>query len=189
MDANEFLHIRGKYLEEEFFARQNREQLERIRKKMDSAQTREALAEASGIHNQEVLDDLAKHDMTAQRLAALSLAPLALVAWADGKLDEKERKAIMDVVAEEGLKPGTPSHELLSEWLNHPPAADLFETWREYVVALCDEMEAPARERLKAHVLEGAHKVAEASGGFLGLGSKVSKVEHKVLDDLEAAFS
>jgi hypothetical protein len=44
------------------------------------------------------------------------------------------------------------------------------------------------RQPLRDAVLRQAREVAEAAGGFLGLGSKVSASEQAVLDDLARAF-
>jgi hypothetical protein len=42
--------------------------------------------------------------------------------------------------------------------------------------------------RMKSTLLERARSVARASGGTLGLGSKVSKAEAAMLSQLESAF-
>ena len=49
-----------------------------------------------------VLEKLANFGMDASTLAALSLAPLVLVAWADGEVDAKERDAVLAAAAEVG---------------------------------------------------------------------------------------
>ncbi len=55
--------------------------------------------------------------------------------------------------------------------------------------ALCSTLSAEPKQALKEQVIGHARGVAEAAGGFLGLGSKVSSKEKAVLDDLEQAFS
>jgi hypothetical protein len=47
---------------------------------------------------------------------------------------------------------------------------------------------AQVREALRPDVLGRAREVAEAAGGFLGLGSKVSDDERRVLGELERAL-
>jgi hypothetical protein len=49
-------------------------------------------------------------------------------------------------------------------------------------------MDAADRNRLKSELLGRARRVAEAAGGFLGLGSKVSRAEEAILTELAAAF-
>ena len=61
-------------------------------------------------------------------------------------------------------------------------------TWKDYVRALAETMSAEDRRFFKGRVLDRARGVAEAAGGFLGIGSKVSAPEQKVLDELASAF-
>jgi hypothetical protein len=49
-------------------------------------------------------------------------------------------------------------------------------------------LQGAARDQLKSSSLGRARAVAEAAGGFLGLGS-ISAAEKKMLDQLERAFS
>ncbi len=188
MDASTHLRHKGRSLEDQFFAKQNQEQIDKMKSEVEAVKTREALAAATGIHDEAILDDLAHHHVTPQSLAALALSPLVFVAWADGALDNKEREAVLKAAAEAGVKEGSTSFGLLADWLDNAPDEELFETWKEYVGALCQELDGGARQRLKDHVVGNARKVAEASGGFFGLGSKVSAVEEKALAEIEAAF-
>ena len=50
-----------------------------------------------------------------------------------------------------------------------------------------ETMSAEDRRFFKGRVLDRARGVAEAAGGFLGIG-KVSPPEQKVLDELASAF-
>jgi hypothetical protein len=61
-------------------------------------------------------------------------------------------------------------------------------TWREYVSALSATLTDDARQALKSELLGRARTVAEAAGGFMGMGQKVSAAEAAVLGELEQAF-
>lgn len=52
------------------------------------------------------------------------------------------------------------------------------------MTALNESIDPVAFNQLKALVMRRAENVAEAAGGFLGLGNKVSDAERKVIDDL-----
>jgi hypothetical protein len=57
------------------------------------------------------------------------------------------------------------------------------------VQGMAQQLGPDGTARLKAGLLERARGVAAASGGVLGLGSKVSSAEAAMLAQLEGAFS
>ena len=148
----------------------------------------EDLAAASGISDEAVLRRLAGLGIRADTLAALTLIPLIEVAWADGKMDAREREAILFGAESTGISKESPSHSLLRIWIEDPPAPALVDAWSEFISALCREFSEEQRGRLQRNLLGRARAVAEAAGGFLGLGSKVSKEEKAVLESLARAF-
>jgi len=178
----------AKNLEAIFFAKHNKERLDAMRAEKQADSEREDLTRASGITEEDVLDELREVGIRPQTLAALSLVPLVQVAWADGVLDHKERVAILSAVHESGIEKGSPSYEVLESWLDQAPEDDVVNAWADYVGALSKNMEKAAFASLRRHVLDMANKVADASGGFLGLGNKTSDVEQEVLDKLTRAF-
>jgi hypothetical protein len=180
---------RGKALEEAFFKKQHEQQLAKIRLQQQEAEAREALAAASGITDDvELLDRLAALGIRAETLAALTLIPLVEVAWADGKMEGRERDAILRGAESSGIEPGSPSHALLEIWTKDRPAPELMDTWKGYIGALVAELSADQKWHLEEKIVGRARSVAEAAGGFLGLGSKVSAEEERMLKELERAF-
>lgn len=178
---------RKKALEEEFFARHERDLVERVRREAEETERKEALAEASGIRNQEVLDRLAALGLDAGTMAALGLVPLVEVAWADRELHDREREAVLKAAGEAGAAPGTAAHDLLVSWLDRRPGPELLGAWKGYVAALVESLDQQERQALRDDILHRARGVAQSAGGFLGLG-KISDVEQKKLEELEAAF-
>jgi hypothetical protein len=181
----EILHDRGKSLEDEFFRREDQRLLKRLTELKAAQSTREALAKASGISTPAVLDQLIQLGVRAETLAALQVVPLVEVAWADGQLDAKERRTIIERA---GVRDATVA-ALLEAWLDHRPDPKLLTAWTQMVRAMRDQLGPEHTTHLKASLLEKAHAVAGASGGVLGLGSKVSKAEAEMLATLEAAFA
>ncbi len=186
--AHSALSARARILENEFFAKRDQAKIAALRAEIEARAKRHGLAEVSGIPDESVMNQLLEVGVTAQTLAALSLVPLVLVAWADGKLDDKERKAVLEAAASRGLEPGHPAHELLSTWLCAAPEPALRTTWHDYVAAFRDHLPAETVQTLRAWVLDRATDVATATGGILGLGKKISSEEQAVLDDLASAF-
>ena len=186
--GDEFLGDRRRALEEEFFKRENEKLRQQLHAKLESQANREGLAKASGISHPGVLDHLAKLGLDAETVIALGLVPLIDVAWADGKMDEKERLAVLSAAREKGVDDASPAGLLLAGWLSAPPAPKLREAWIAYVRALCQELDPEERSELRDDLLGRARAVAEAAGGFLGLRSKISPREQQELARLEAAF-
>jgi len=175
-------------LEDKFFAERDQELLRALREKTALRERKQALAEASGIADEDLLDQLQQLDVGAETLAALSLVPLVAVAWADRTLDPKERQAVLSAAEEKGIGPEHPGYPLLERWLEKRPAPALLATWKDYVAALSGTLSESAHKALKQDLLGRARAVAEAAGGLLGLGSRVSKPEQAVLEELEQAF-
>jgi hypothetical protein len=184
----DFLEDRKKALEDSFFAKQNEKLLEQLRAKQRKKAAREGLAEISGVHDHAVLDQLVDLDIEPVTWTAISLIPLVEVAWADGRMEEKERRAVLAAAEANGVFVDSPSYALLQGWLERRPDARLFQTWGEYIVHLCSKLGEPEKQRLKAEILGRARSVAEATGGILGMGNKVSPEEAVILSELEKAF-
>ena len=179
---------RRRDLEEEFFLKRDMELLQALREEAASKERKKALAAASGIADDELLDQLAQQEVTSESLAALSLVPLIIVAWADGNMDVKERDAVLAAARQEGLDEEHPAYRLLQGWLQRKPDPKLLTVWKGYVAALVQTLDETARNTLKATLLGRTRAVAEAAGGLLGFGNKVSKPEQAVLAELEEAF-
>lgn len=186
---NPGMEERGRALEEAFFKKQHAAQLEKLRQKEAHEEARRALVEASGIDDMDLIDRLVAIGIHAETLAALTLIPLVEVAWADGHVDDRERAAILKGAESSGLEAGSPSLELLMIWTQDRPAPDLMASWKAYIRALCAELSTTQTKHLEDRILGRARAVAEAAGGFLGLGSKVSKEEEAVLRELQETFS
>jgi hypothetical protein len=175
-------------LEEAFFARQNEAALRRMIE-ADAAQHRhEALASATGMTDDTKLALIERLGIGAETLAALTLAPLVLVAWADGSVSTAERAEVRRFGRLAGLPEGGAGMVQLEAWLDTPPNRLLQEAWAAYAGALGSRMAPEARETLAHHVLEDARAVAAISGGLLGIAGRISPSELAMLDQLSAAF-
>jgi len=181
------LRKQAKALEESFFEKKNRELLAKLRELGVRERKRELLREALKIEDEEVLDKMVELDLEPETLLALGLVPLIEVAWADGNIHSKEREAVLRAAEERGIEPESISHQLLENWLDQQPSPKLLEVWRHYAKTLAQSLGEEKGKLLAARLLDRARGVAEAAGGFLGLGA-ISPVEKAVLEDLEATF-
>lgn len=182
------LQKRGKALEDMFFKRQDDALLAKMKADMQAAENRASLAAAAGLDDAATLDALLKIGVTPESLTSVALIPLVAVAWADGKMEAAEKKAILDAAAQSGIESGSASFTLLEGWLANQPGSELLASWKDYIGAIKADLEESAFGQLKSAVIGRARTVAESAGGFLGLGNKISDVEEKVIADLTSAF-
>jgi tellurite resistance protein len=186
--SKEFLRDRQRALEDVFFVQQNQALRRSLKEAEEKNSKKDALAAASGVTDDAVLEKLVALGMDASTLAALTLAPLVLVAWADGEVDARERAAVLSAAAEVGVEENGQGRKLLDRWLATRPPHHLITAWTDYIRAISPRLDEAAKRQLKADLLDRAHKVAGAAGGILGIGSRTSSVEKEMLARLEKAF-
>jgi hypothetical protein len=65
----------------------------------------------------------------------------------------------------------------------------MIQAWTAYAEALTRELDQDSLEQLRQATIERASRIAQASGGFLGLGERTSHDEHNALLDLQRALT
>lgn len=180
---------RRKALEEEFFHKQDQKLVQALRTKQEKQALRDALTQTGSKVSDAFVDTLFEHGVTPQAVAAVTLVPLVIVAWADGSIDKKEKEAILRAATSMGVPSDGPGYALLQAWLEQKPPAKLLHAWETYVAALAADLTPAQRDGMRADIVERAREVAKAAGGFLGLGTKISASEEDALKRLEEAFS
>jgi hypothetical protein len=189
MDGVDFFQEKqSKTLEDLFFLERDKKLIADLHRIEKMKETKKILAKVSGITNEDVLQKLVDLNVRPEILASLALVPLIEVAWADGKVDDEEKAAVLEAAAESFISKDSPDFDLLRQWMEHKPGPKLLEAWKHYVKGLCGELTQHQKNALKKDLIGHARQVAEATGGILGLGNKISKPEQKMLDKLESAF-
>jgi len=178
---------REQALEDEFFHRVDENLRAELRKSMERDRSREALSEATGLTDPELLDALIEAGFQATTLTALAVVPAIFVAWADDTADDLECESIMKAAKERGICGDGVAVQLLETWLKKRPPRSLWETWKRYAHAIGESLSESASGTLSGEVLRLATTVAESSGGVLGFG-KISKREQEVLDEIKEAM-
>jgi len=180
---------RRRALEEEFFRKHNEALLGRMREEREHEHARAALGEVSGLTDPAVLEELLGLGLTAASLTALSLVPLVAVAWADGRLESQERDALLRAAADAGITEGSAARILLESWLVVEPEPGLLDVWIEYTRELRPLLSAVARDAIHEETMARARRIAEAAGGYLGLGAHTSAEERAILERVDAALA
>ncbi|NQV25281.1 MAG: hypothetical protein HQ518_13035 [Rhodopirellula sp.] len=174
-------------LEAAFFRKVDFELLEKLRLRMANDQALERLAADTGIHNQQVLQELLDLNFTPHNLLALWLVPLTQVAWADGRVMPAEREAVLNSLRKHGYAEDSPAWRLLESWLDYKPCDEVLTAWKNYAQAVVQTAGQEKLLPLRSELLDRAREVAEAAGGVFGFGS-VSKTEETILHQIEDAL-
>ena len=174
-------------LENEFFYRVDRELIDRLKKKAEELDGRDRLAKVTGIQDGAVINELLEEGIRAESLVAITLVPLIWVAFADRKVDAREREALLQAAETIGVTSDTASYELLASWLESKPEEKLFEVWRHYIQAMKPVTSPNLFQHLEETTCRRAREIARAAGGFLGIHT-ISDAEQGVIDEVERTF-
>jgi hydrophobe/amphiphile efflux-3 (HAE3) family protein len=181
------LAAKGRRLLDEFFKRGAGAYLSSLYRPTPGAVGTDWRREGSIPMDPQLVDRLAGMGIAADTITALTLIPLVEVAWADGRMDARERLAVLAGAEAVGIARDSASFELLRIWLETPPGPEVRLAWQEYIRAVCQELSVEGCLRLRAAIVGRARDVASTAGGFLGVGA-VSRSEERVLEALEQAF-
>jgi tellurite resistance protein len=179
----------GRKLIDALFHEQDQKLLQAFRERLEETDRRAQLAHICGFDDEALLNHLLELDVTPEAVAALAVVPLVAVAWADRTVQAEEREAILKSARECGIPPKDERYPILEHWLTEHPGSEVLEAWKHYTAALCRQLNPKEIEELKHDLLDRARDVAQAAGGVLGLGGKISAKERAVLAELEQAFA
>ncbi|MDX9721985.1 MAG: hypothetical protein RBU37_14655 [Myxococcota bacterium] len=111
------------------------------------------------------------------------------VGWVDNRFDRKERSELFRHIENLGHRLDAPVARFLLLCAAARPSQS-FETFlRIQLRAVLTELDLERAQALQAVTLDIATAIADASGGFLGLGSRISQVERAYLQQLQSELS
>lgn len=189
MSYSKPLTEREKALEDAFFREENERLIEALRTKQTRAAQEQALAGVLGVRDHALLAPLLALGVRAENVAALVLAPLVAVAWADRQLDAEERRAILAAEQHYGIDPGSDAGKLLATWLEARPHESLLETWSTYAKLLAKVLKPAERTALRDEIVGRSRRIASAFEKSFLRGGGPTRAEADVLAKIEAAFA
>ena len=175
--------------EVEYFHKQDQEVVRKLKGVFERKIDREGLKKYTGVTNEEVLDRLIAVNVKGELLLVFRLYPLVEIAWADGAIDSRESKAVIDAAMKMGVPEGSAALKALEEWLKRGPTPDGRKAWYAFADELRKTLTAEELAKFRHDLLEGAKAVAKASGGLLGIAFEISAAEQKVLDGIAQRLS
>ncbi len=180
--------LRARAVEDEYFKKAEADLLEKLRERVAKEAERRRLGEYHGVEDEEVLKAFEEAGYDRDTVQILHLVPILQVAWVDGEVSKAERAEILKIAAVRNVAEGSPAHAKLLSWLETPPSPQFFERTMEIIGRLLQLFPDEKRASLESDVMSASRAVASASGGFLGLGSKVSADEEYLLAKFAADF-
>jgi hypothetical protein len=171
-------------MEEEYFRRKEQELVEQIRRRAAKQEERQELAEAVGVADQEILATLQEMGYTRETVLLLHLVPLVQIAWASGRVTPRERELVLRLCEWRGVEKNSPAWEQLNNWLDERPSDEFFLTTLRIIRHLLDFQTVKVRVAGRTDLISFCLRIATVSGGFLGVGSKISEGEQVALDQI-----
>ena len=170
--------------EDHYFLKQEQQLLEEMRRK--SARDAEILRlmESFGIREPELVHELADAGFDIETFRLLYFVPLVQVAWSDGGVSPRETDQVLGIAGLHGIKAGSAAHERLVAWLTERPSDQFFQACLRGISAMLRHRPTPEAQALSRDLVWHCTRIASAAGGFLGLGSRISREEELMLTQL-----
>jgi len=176
----ERMPIKPSTMESKYFTAAESDRRAEVRARLEKAAKR--MAERRGIATTLATDDVSLveriHSLgfTDDSARVFDLLPLILVAWADGRVQRSERASILAILEARGIQQGSDASVFVETLLELPPSDSFIEVSLELLRDL-----SKTKGDLGVSVVDMCVRVAEASGGILGIGSPISDDEHELM--------
>jgi len=183
--SDDKLKQKGHAEENQYFHKQDQELLHKLRQRAKPGDLTFALAEKLALDDPDLLKRIMDQGITQETGPAFLMAPLVQVAWAEGKVTHKEKRAVLAIAEQNGIAKTSPSHELLEQWLETRPPLSLFSTSIEAIRVGLSVLSADERAQRIESIMAMCRQVAATSGGLareLGLSSGIDQEEKATLD-------
>ena len=184
MSSNDAFANLRKSKEEDYFRKMEAESVEKMRRQAELEAERGHLAEAAGVADAEILQDLKELGYTYQTVMLLHLVPLVQVAWIDGHVTNQERKRIVEASGLRGANEGSLAYRQLMNWLDHRPSGEFFQRTLRVIRHRLKALPLEEQKVRKRQLICDCTTIAAASGGFWGLGSKICGAEQRLLKQI-----
>lgn len=169
--------------EERYFKEVEIERRAQLRKKLDRAasvlQDKRKVADSVDTDDLDIVRRIRALGFDGDSARVFDLLPLIHVAWADGNIQRGERAAILQVLESRNISPDSGAFTLVESLLEARPSAAYMEESLALLRALVREREERGR-----NIVDLCVTVADASGGFLGLGNKIASEERELIQKI-----
>lgn len=166
-----------------YFATADAAKREKLRADLDAAAKKLRDAGALGTDDGALVERIQALGFTGDSARVFDLLPLIHVSWADGRVQRAERAVILELCEARGMKTGSPAFVLVESLLEERPSDDFLEE----TLRLLREL-AASRGDGAPEVIDLCLRVADASGGLLGIGSRIAEAERELMRQVAEAL-
>ncbi len=171
---------RERWLEEEYFRKQDQLLIEQIHQQKAQEADRQRIAELTGLNDAETIAALQELGYTSDTVELLHMLPLVEVAWASGVMTEKHRAAILKVARMRGIQENSLSDEKLMQWIDEKPSDELFGASLRAIRLILEALPPEERKHERDDLLAHCNQIAHALFGRLW-GHEVVQEEEQMV--------
>ena len=131
-----------------------------------------------------------------EKLAALALAPLVEVAWADGAVTPGERQGVIEAARALGVDQYSEfCRSTLRRWLHEEPPTEALEAWRRLLASTLAESDSRAAQKEREPPARRSAQDRQDGRAslrrrrFLDARAGITEAEQRVLDELASALA
>jgi hypothetical protein len=187
MAEGDFVDDRRRASEEDYFRKQDRELIEKMRRAAEANRAQSEMSAKTGLNDPALIAELGALGFTPETISVLPLVPLIQMAWAEGGVTPQERTLLVTLARGRGIAEGSAADRQLADWMAHRPSPNLFASATRLIRAMIDTGVAEGGTMSADDLIKYAESMAAVSGGFLGF-RKISSEERETLAKLAAAL-
>ena len=187
MAEGDFMDDRRRASEEDYFRKQDRELVEKMRQAAAANRAQSEMSTKTGLNDPALIAELGALGFTPETISVLPLVPIVQMAWAEGGVTPEERALLVTLARGRGIAEGSAADRQLTEWMAHRPSPTVFASATRLIRAMLDTG-APEGGTMSADdLIKYAESMAAVSGGFLGF-RKISPEERETLAKISASL-
>lgn len=145
------------------------------------------LSAITGVTDEILIERIISQGFNADNIDAMRYAPIAEVAWASGRVTEREHVLAVRPAFSEDLLYEPKAVNLFRSWLSQRPSPTLWSLWEDFTADLLNRCEDDHEKTFGEQLHQLATRVALASGGLLDQGD-ICTGEQNVLDRIARVY-
>lgn len=169
--------------EDKYFKERDQESRAKLRAKLEQQASeldeQQKIAKSVDIDDAELASRIKQLGFDGDSARVFDLLPLIHVAWADGKIQKRERAGILRVLETRGIQPGSEAFRMIESLLEERPSdaymKQSLEVLRQVTKGLSDRAQS---------IVDMCIEIAASSGGIFGVGKRIGEDEKGQISEI-----